>query len=362
MASSSRSRSCASWLVLLLGPLVALLLADVAAPWRRRALATAARMLPLPFAQSSTGSPYYSPVAFNFVFAPLAVPYSLLARAVFAVLPEAARATDAHRIALPPAAVNADGAPPRRRRLALVTGANTGIGFETARLLVQSHGVGVVLACRSRAKAVEAARRINSGLDDRTEDDKVLGRAEKAAASGDSPTLGARAIVLEAPLDLLSPHSIASYVEELADRGYTIDILVNNAGRNTYPDAETEALSDRGPRNGLFQANFLGHYELTARLMARGVLRRRGGGPDEATLLGGPRVVNLSSVMHHFVGSHLDVAALGTWRDAMTRRPPPRHDATYALSKLAMLLFTRQLNQLYGSLGLQAVAVNPGAV
>jgi NAD(P)-dependent dehydrogenase (short-subunit alcohol dehydrogenase family) len=218
-------------------------------------------------------------------------------------------------------------------RLAIVTGANTGIGYETARALVQNHNVSVIMACRSHDKALAAAKRING---ERNHDEN---------SEPDATTPSATAIVLSSSLDLTLPQSISNFIQELLQKDYKIDILVNNAGRNTHPD------NNDSTRNGLFQANFLGHYQLTAELMKHNIL-----------VFGNARIVNLSSIMHHFVGASANINSPVFWQNVIQNPTPPSPDYTYSLSKLAMILFSQQLNVRYASAGIRAVAVNPGAV
>ena len=171
--------------------------------------------------------------------------------------------------------------PDQSGRVAVITGANTGIGFETARLLA-ARGAAVVLACRSAQRAADAASRI----------------------AGEVSTV---------PLDLASLDSVRSAAEELRARHPRIDLLVNNAGVMDTPYSTTVDGFERQ-----FGTNHLGHFALTALLLP--------------ALLGvpGSRVVTVSSLVHH--RGRLDFADLG-----YTRGYSP--DAAYARSKLANLLF-----------------------
>jgi NAD(P)-dependent dehydrogenase (short-subunit alcohol dehydrogenase family) len=217
--------------------------------------------------------------------------------------------------------------------VAVVTGSNTGIGFETSRELVRQ-GFTVVLACRSRDKAEQAALRINE---------------EERAVDGTSAS--GKAIFLH-PLDLSSFQSVRDFSRVVKGRFDRIDVLVNNAGRNTNgPPSD-----DRG-LDLLFQSNFLGHYVLTCELLEliqataiQSSYRRRG------------RIVNLSSVMHHFNKGY-NVESADFWTEAMRARAPGRVKTydTYSLSKLAAILFTLQLNKRYCE-SLLSVAVSPGSV
>jgi NAD(P)-dependent dehydrogenase (short-subunit alcohol dehydrogenase family) len=270
----------------------------------------------------SSSTAYFSPNVFS-VLCPVSLIYSIAAHVALRLYP-AARFHHTNLIEIP-SSVIADG----RTRVAIVTGANTGIGFETARTLVEKHQTTVILACRSRDKAILAAQEIN------------------ASVSSSHSSSVAKAIVLDTPLDLLSPSSITNFVQAVADEHYIIDILVNNAGRNTNPEQD-------GDRDVCFQSNFLGHFQLTLELLKRNILSSS---HHQA------RIVNLSSVMHHFVGggalssTHDDLETQTTWNKAMLAPPTD----TYALSKVAMVLFSLQLNALYGD-RVRAFAINPGSV
>ena len=199
-------------------------------------------------------------------------------------------------------------------KVAIVTGANTGIGFETARTLVVDYGWDVVLACRSTQKAVRAMLDINEEPRKR----------------------GGEAIVLSQPLDLSRFGSLQLFVDEFRGRFSKVDVLINNAGLNTSGKS--------GRLDLMFQSNFLGHFFLTRQLMEASLLDKEQG-----------HVINLSSVMHHFSGTRpLDEAYWKSMSLYSDDRPPE----TYAASKLAAILFSHELTRRYG---LRSTAVNPGA-
>ena len=190
-------------------------------------------------------------------------------------------------------------------KLAIVTGCNTGIGKETAQALLD-RGCTVILACRSRDKALQAFHK-NPKND-----------------------------LFVAPLDLCDPSSIHRFVQALPN-DTTIDILVLNAGRNTSGDSDGLDLC--------FQANFLGHWQLVRQLL------------QDQRLSTATRVVCLSSVMHHFCGDNIhQLDSKEAWKEVLLWR---NNHTTYALSKLAMILLAIELRTKYG---VTAVAVNPGGV
>src|SRR5262249_42967107 len=102
--------------------------------------------------------------------------------------------------------------PGQQGRLAVVTGANTGLGFETARVLA-AHGASVVLAVRDPDKGKRAAARI----------------------AGTAPG----ADVMVQPLDLASLESVRAAAGELRARHPRIDLLINNAGVMFTPQQAT---------------------------------------------------------------------------------------------------------------------------
>lgn len=205
------------------------------------------------------------------------------------------------------------------QKLAIVTGANTGIGLETARTLVVDYGWEVVLACRSQDKAIQAMVEIN----------------QQVTTSGGK----GKAVVLGQALDLSDFQSISAFTDAIEThyQDRSVNVLVNNAGRNTCGKS--------GTMDVLFQANFLGHFALTKRLLDK---------------LKGGRIINLSSVMHHFVGPKPKDTAF--WKSVSLFRDPPVPEI-YSASKLAAILFTNELNRRYAaSHKIHSMAVNPGGV
>merc|ERR1711862_576892 len=109
------------------------------------------------------------------------------------------------------------------RPVAIVTGSNTGIGFETASSLVEK-GYDVILACRSRSKGEEAA-------------DKINDRFKHIKISNDDNKVEVGKAIFFYPLDLSDLESVKSFVKMFINdpifsyKG--LNILVNNAGINT---------------------------------------------------------------------------------------------------------------------------------
>ncbi|MEB3234968.1 MAG: oxidoreductase [Cyanobacteriota bacterium] len=197
-------------------------------------------------------------------------------------------------------------------RVALVTGANSGLGLESARALA-ARGAEVVLACRSLAKAEQA-------------------RAELLAqplplASSATP---ARIAVLE--LDLADLASVVRAAAELAQRVERIDLLLNNAGVMAPP----RTLTAQGFELQ-FGVNHLGHYALTRLLLP--LLRRAAA----------PRVVQVTSGAQYFGQIDFD--------DLQGERRYDRWKA-YGQSKLANVVFAQELQR--REPGLLSAAAHPG--
>ena len=196
--------------------------------------------------------------------------------------------------------------PSQAGRLAVVTGANSGVGLETARRLAAA-GAEVVLAVRTPAKGVSAARQIAGST-----------RVEE--------------------LDLASLASVAALADRLLAAGRPLDLLINNAGVMAVPERRTTA-------DGFelqFGTNYLGHFALTGRLLPL------------LTAASAPRVTSLSSGTH-WVGK-INLADLQSSRSYSAQR-------AYAQSKLAMLMFAGELQRRSDAAGwgLLSNAAHPGA-
>jgi NAD(P)-dependent dehydrogenase (short-subunit alcohol dehydrogenase family) len=186
--------------------------------------------------------------------------------------------------------------------VAVVTGANSGIGFHTARELA-GHGAQVVLACRNTEAAGAAAKRMSGSV-----------RVEQ--------------------LDLASQASIADFAERWSG---PLDLLVNNAGLMNPPHFRT---TEDG-HELMFGTNHLGHFALTGRLLPALL---------EAPA---PRVVTVASIAHHG----------GT--DAVLDANPEegyKPEPYYGNSKLANVLFARELHNRATAVGskLVSTAAHPG--
>ncbi len=195
-------------------------------------------------------------------------------------------------------------------RTVIVTGANSGIGYEAARAFAGAGAV-TVLACRNATRAAEAADRI---------------RAESPTASIE---------VIE--LDLASLASVRRFAETVTHRYPRIDVLCNNAGIMAPPRRLT---TDDGFEMQ-FGVNHLGHFALTGLLF------------DTIAGSAPSRIVTVSSLAHR--RSPLDF-------DDLQHAGHYRAWAAYGRSKLANLLFAYELDRRATArgLGVSSIACHPG--
>jgi NAD(P)-dependent dehydrogenase (short-subunit alcohol dehydrogenase family) len=199
--------------------------------------------------------------------------------------------------------------PGQSGRTAVVTGANSGLGFETARVLAE-RGAAVVLAVRDPAKAKDAAARISA--------------------------LVPEARLSTVRLDLGSMASIRAAAKELRAGHERLDLLINNAGLMMTPHGRTEDGFELQ-----FGTNHLGHFALTGLLL------------DRMLQVPGSRVVTVSSNGHRMGRINFD--------DLQSERRYSRTGA-YGQSKLANLLFTYELQDRLARAGAatEALAAHPG--
>ncbi len=197
--------------------------------------------------------------------------------------------------------------PDQTGRTAVITGANTGLGFETAKALA-AKGAHVVLAVRNLDKGKSAA-------------DLIARRHPGSAVSLQE-------------LDLTSLASVRDAAEQLRADYDQIDLLINNAGVMMTPKSTT--------KDGFelqFGTNHLGHFAFTGLLL------------DRLIATAGSRVVTVSSIGHRFGRIRFD--------DLASDRSYNRLSA-YGQSKLANLLFTHELQRRLIGTDTIAVAAHPG--
>jgi NAD(P)-dependent dehydrogenase (short-subunit alcohol dehydrogenase family) len=195
-------------------------------------------------------------------------------------------------------------------RVAVVTGSNTGLGFDTA-LVLASRGAQVVLAVRDVEKGNAAAA-------------KLVGRVPRADVSVQ-------------PLDVSSLQSIRTAAEEIKSAHPRIDLLINNAGV-MYPPKQLT-------KDGFelqFGTNHLGAFALTGLLL------------ENMLSVEGSRVVAIASIAHRIQAAiHFDDLQ---WERSYNRV------AAYGQSKLSNLLFTYELQRRLAAKNEPtiAVAAHPG--
>ncbi|MDT5265037.1 MAG: hypothetical protein QOI90_1663 [Mycobacterium sp.] len=199
--------------------------------------------------------------------------------------------------------------PDQTGRVAVITGANTGLGYETAAALA-AKGAHVVLAVRNLDKGKDAALRIAQA------------------------TPGAKVELQE--LDLTSLDSVRSAAEQLKSDHDSIDLLINNAGVMFTPKSTT--------KDGFelqFGTNHLGHFAFTGLLL------------DRVLAAPGSRVVTVSSVGHRFARQGIRFDDLQWDRDYS-------RVGAYGQAKLATLVFTSVLQRRVAGTLTIATAAHPG--
>jgi NAD(P)-dependent dehydrogenase (short-subunit alcohol dehydrogenase family) len=194
-------------------------------------------------------------------------------------------------------------------RTFIVTGANSGLGFETARQLA-AHGGRVVLTTRSEAKGADAVGRI------------------RTAYPG--------AIVEYRLLDLADLVSVRRFTDAILDDGIAVDVIVNNAGVMMPP----RRLTPQG-NESQFATNHLGHFALSG-LLFETIARGRD-----------PRVVTVSSTMHKSGSIKFD---------DLTGEHSYSPTAYYSQSKFANVLFGLELDRRLRAIGspVRSVLAHPG--
>jgi NAD(P)-dependent dehydrogenase (short-subunit alcohol dehydrogenase family) len=200
--------------------------------------------------------------------------------------------------------------PDQTHRLAIVTGANSGIGYETARMLAL-RGAHVVMACRNPEKAKAALDRILA--------EKPAGKVEVAA------------------LDLSDLESVNRFAAAFKKQHDKLDLLINNAGVMVPPFGRTKQGFELQ-----FGTNHLGHFALTSHLLPL---------LDKTQ---GARIVVVSSTAQSF--GHIDLDDLNwdhrkykAWR-------------AYGQSKLANMMFALELQRRLTAAGSKVLvtAAHPG--
>lgn len=215
--------------------------------------------------------------------------------------------------------------PSQRGKVALVTGANSGIGFAAAKKLAE-RGATVVLACRSEGRGHEAealiAQHLQQYQQEARDDDDGVGSVEFMQ------------------VDMGELASIFRFARRFRDRFEKLDLLINNAGVSMPSQKRTtDGLESQ------FGVNHIGAFYLTRLLF------------DMLKKAPAARVVAVSSIAHR--SAKLDFETIATGENASSWA-----DFTgYANSKIANLLFTYELDRRLKKKGIRsvkAVAAHPG--
>jgi len=189
----------------------------------------------------------------------------------------------------------------------LITGGNVGLGFETAKNLALMRAT-VIIANNEKENSLEAIQSL------------------KVQTTNDN--------IHFMDLNLASLKSISSFAEEFQKKFQKLDILINNAGVICSP----RKLSEDGFEY-TFAVNYIGHFYLSLKLI-------------ELLKASKPsRIIILSSVLHK--------KSQIVWQDIMLQNSYGSLKA-YAQSKLALFLFTRELNRRVENQGVKVVSLHPG--
>lgn len=199
--------------------------------------------------------------------------------------------------------------PKQEGRTFIVTGANTGLGYETA-LDLAKRGAKVIMACRNLDKANSAKA-------------SIIKEVPKADLE-----------VME--IDLSSLASVRNFAQTFLSKHDRLDVLINNAGVMTPPYTKTEDGFELQ-----FGANYLGHFLLTGLLL------------DLIVKTPNSRIVTLSSLVHKNGKINFD--------DLQSEKKYSASEA-YARSKLACLMFTNELQRRLEKAGHKTISVasHPG--
>ena len=219
------------------------------------------------------------------------------------------------------------------RTTALVTGATSGIGLDTARQLVEAGSLPVIMTGRTIDRAQAARTQVSDGA--------------KAAS----------AIALA--LDLDSPSSIRGAGAELRERGTQIDLLILNAGMMSGPN---QRLTGEGIEQ-TFAASVTGHHVFTMELLAQGLLS-----PSASIVISGSEAargdvptmgtVDLQALAERDFGGDLMAAAMAMIRGEAPKKFRPNQ--TYSNAKMFVAWWAAALARRLPE-GMSVNAVSPGA-
>lgn len=207
---------------------------------------------------------------------------------------------------------SAEDIPNLDNKIAVITGGNTGLGYQMSLELARNNAA-IVIACRSKEKGIQAIDKIEK-------------------------TLNRKIIADVIPLDLTDIDSIRNFADEFSRKNNQLDILINNAGVVSLKERQTT-------RNGIemhLATNHLGHFALTGLLLPR------------IKMASDARVVTMSSGGYLFATLDFD--------DMNWEKREYDRMKCYGASKLANLLFMVELDRLFKEHNYTAISVgaHPG--
>jgi len=211
-------------------------------------------------------------------------------------------------------------------KICIVTGCNTGIGKETARVLAMQNAT-VIMACRSVDRGNEALKDITNNLKGKNNFNENLLKVYE--------------------LDLSSLQSVSNFAAKFKQDYKSLHYLINNAG--------VMAMSNWEPtKDGYemqFGTNHIGHFYLTMLL-------------TEMLIQSKPsRVINVASDAHKYTPNNF----INQIRNYIKNEDGPPKDTyspwgNYGISKSSNILFAREYNRRYQSLGVSSVSLHPGVI
>ena len=198
-----------------------------------------------------------------------------------------------------------------KMKTVIITGANSGLGYETAKKIAKDKEYRVILACRNKDKANEAKEEIIKETDNHN--------------------------IIPMIVDISSLHSVRSFVEEFKKLDLKLDVLVCNAGISPMISGTTDEGFEL-----VFATNYLGHFLLTNLLLP--------------FMSKDARIINITSDMHNPPGGI-------EWKGVEYLAHPPADDRKkYSYSKLCNIYLTYELDERLKKLGSKITvnAFNPG--
>ncbi|KAF9906122.1 hypothetical protein EC991_000918 [Linnemannia zychae] len=208
-------------------------------------------------------------------------------------------------------------------KVAIITGANTGLGYATT-VALAAHGAHVFLACRDPVRAVKAVKAILVEIREKFPQSKVI-----------PPKIE----FLE--LDLMDLNKTRRAADEFLRKGLPLHILVNNAGLQVAAPFE---LSPDGIESR-FAVNHMGHFLFTNTLLTR----LKDSQPS--------RIVNVSSIAHEAFPP-----SVGIDFETLNQESSTTDLSRYGRSKLANVLFTKALARRLANERVYVNAVHPGFI